>query len=374
MSGPPVDARRERRIFAYSSGEHRFTHQYFPPLTEYLVSGYSWLDESWRRTGRQFYPGEMRPLPAPRPYTWGTPLRLGRDGNAGPYLADGWAAPEKNFRWTSSRSAHVQLTITQPGSDVVFRAKVQPALIAGRTRQRVEIFVANQRVGEWSVAAAGEYSAAIPSELAKEGPMEVILALPDAVEPKTIDASSRDARMLALAVSAIVLDATVVAVAPAVELGRVIPLGLRSEGLRYLGEGWSPPEEAYNWTNGGAASIRFQTPKPVSDLVVSLSVIPFVVPDRLRTQRVVISVGGRRVGRWNVSRPADYAFRLRKEWLTTATTEIRLELPDATVPAKLDPAALDRRRLGLAVSSIVVARDSEAPQISAAGAPIVFAR
>lgn len=286
MSDTPLDARRQRRVFTYRSGEHRFTHQYFPPLTEYMVSGYSWLDESWQRTGRQFHPGEMRPLPASGRYTWGTPLRLGRGGNAEPYLADGWAAPEEGFRWTSGRSAHVQLTITQPGSDVVFRAQVLPALIAGLKRQRVEIFVANQQVGEWSVANAGEYSAVIPSQLAKEGQMEVVLALPDAVEPKTTDAGSPDERMLALAVSGIVLDAIgalAIAPAPAVELGRMIPLGLQREGLRYLGDGWSPPEEGLTWTNGRAARIRFQTPKPVSDLVVSLSVTPFVVPDRLST-------------------------------------------------------------------------------------------
>jgi hypothetical protein len=50
-------------------------------------------------------------------------------------------------------------------------------------------------------------------------------------------------------------------------------------------------------------------------------------------------------------------------------------LPDATVPAELEAAALDQRRLALAVYSIAVARDgSDAPRTSAAGAPIVFAR
>lgn len=45
---------RPRRVLRYNAEHLHLTSRYFPPLTEYTVSGFSWFDESWQATGRRF--------------------------------------------------------------------------------------------------------------------------------------------------------------------------------------------------------------------------------------------------------------------------------------------------------------------------------
>lgn len=47
---------RERRYLIYNSVPSSADKGYFPPLEEYIVSGFSWFDKSWYKTGRLFSP------------------------------------------------------------------------------------------------------------------------------------------------------------------------------------------------------------------------------------------------------------------------------------------------------------------------------
>ena len=60
MLDPGLLPDRPRRVLRYDAERLHLTNRYFPPLTEYVVSGFSWFDESWRATGRIFLPGETR--------------------------------------------------------------------------------------------------------------------------------------------------------------------------------------------------------------------------------------------------------------------------------------------------------------------------
>jgi hypothetical protein len=57
MLDPRLPPSRLRRVLKYNPDRLRLTNRYFPPLTEYVVSGFSWFDESWRPTGRVFLEG-----------------------------------------------------------------------------------------------------------------------------------------------------------------------------------------------------------------------------------------------------------------------------------------------------------------------------
>ncbi len=130
MLAPSLPTDRQRRVLRYGPEAFRLTEPYFPPLTEYVVSGFSWLDESWRPTGREFLPGKTRSLVA-ESYRWGRSLRFGRLGDALPYLADGWAAPEDGLNWTNGRSARLRFNIPVPTRDIVFRARILTSLAWG---------------------------------------------------------------------------------------------------------------------------------------------------------------------------------------------------------------------------------------------------
>jgi hypothetical protein len=200
------DPLRRRRVMKYPSGAHRLAHGYFPALTEYEVSGFSWLDESWRPTGRRFLPGTMRAATQAETYHWGRWLRFNADGGGAAFLGEGWAAPEADFTWTVGRSARLRLRTAAATGDVVFRAEVVPAIVGPVRRQRVELFVGGTRVGEWSVTSAGEQTAIIPRALVPGGDLELILVLQDAVVPRDVNPALRDERELALAMTKAILD------------------------------------------------------------------------------------------------------------------------------------------------------------------------
>jgi hypothetical protein len=60
MLDPSLPPSRPRRVLKYNAERLHLTSRYFPPLTEYVVSGFSWFDESWKATGRRFLPDEPR--------------------------------------------------------------------------------------------------------------------------------------------------------------------------------------------------------------------------------------------------------------------------------------------------------------------------
>ena len=210
----------------------------------------------------------------------------------------------------------------------------------------------------------GEYTAVIPRELVPGGELELVLTLPDAVAPRAVQRDLLDERVLALAmISAVLEEADLVAPgridadASPIEVGKVIRLGSGSEGSRYLTEGWAAPEPGHTWTAGATAGLRFRTPVPPSDILFALSATPFVVKGRLDRQRVIVSIDRKQVGEWDIAVRAVYGVRIHKEQLLSPITEIKLELRDATVPRRLDPAAMDERQLALSVDSIMVGHD-----------------
>ena len=206
MLDPVDDATRARRVLKYESGAQRFAHAYFPVLTEYEVSGFSWLDESWRPTGRQFLPGKAQLQSTAAPYRLGDVLRFGIGGNGAAYLSDGWAVPEAAVTWTGGRSARLRFATPSPSRDLVFRAHVLPALVGRVTRQRADVFANGHPVAEWSVLAGGEYTATIPGHFVTDGELELLFSLPDAVVPRQVDRALGDERMLALAIVSAVLE------------------------------------------------------------------------------------------------------------------------------------------------------------------------
>ena len=60
MLDPGLPPHRPRRVLKYNAELLHLTNRYFPPLTEYVVSGFSWFDESWQATGRRFLANDSR--------------------------------------------------------------------------------------------------------------------------------------------------------------------------------------------------------------------------------------------------------------------------------------------------------------------------
>ena len=100
----------------------------------------------------------------------------------------------------------MRFAVRPPGTDVVLRAQVAPALVGPVREQRVEIYVGRERVTEWSVRSPGEYTATIAKALASSGELEILMVLPDAVVPRDVAPALLDERELAVAVARLTLE------------------------------------------------------------------------------------------------------------------------------------------------------------------------
>ena len=198
-----LDTRRStdtsRRVFWYNPGLLRQANAFFPLLTEFSVSGHSWLDESWRQTGRIFSPGEVR-VEGSESFAWGQRLVFAVGGNAGTHLAGGWSNPEAAFTWTVGHESRLRFRGSPAQDDLHLMLRLRPYLSPSVPRQRVTVLVRDQIVGEWEVTTSGKYSVVIPKSLVSDGVLELRFLLPDAAVPTNRKVEVTDARHLALAV------------------------------------------------------------------------------------------------------------------------------------------------------------------------------
>jgi len=121
----------------------------------------------------------------------------------------------------------------------------------------------------------------------------------------------------------------------------------------YLGEGWSAPEPEHIWNDGPRAILRFPIKQVHSDLKMIVRCTPFVVPDRLESQRVNVLAGGKMVEKWTVGEAGEYHCLIPRSEVKDGTLQVSLEYTDAVSPKSLGVSE-DDRRLGLAVHSIKI--------------------
>ena len=145
--------------------------------------------------------------------------------------------------------------------------------------------------------------------------------------------------------------------------GGRIEFGFMGNAQQYQIHGWSSPEDGFTWTQGESASLNIPLTKTSSAVALEVNLMPFVVPDKLARQRVLIEVNGDEVGQWELnSRTFQDKTVLLPERILRGTNSMTLtfKTPDAFSPAQLGLSS-DRRRLGIALRDIQIhpVRDKE---------------
>jgi len=201
---------RERRYLDHESGRGLRQHYEFPPLKEYIISGYCWNDESWQQTCKLYTSQGVKDI-SPEKYQYGTYIHFGRDRNYQKYQGIGWSYPEDGFTWTDGKKATLLLPICKTESDVVLKAKLRPHLVfGGLDEQRVKISVHDGKkrrpVGEWVMTKdeLKEQAILIPSDYMTRDIAKIFFELPDAVSPVELGIGS-DPRRLGICMYSIVL-------------------------------------------------------------------------------------------------------------------------------------------------------------------------
>jgi hypothetical protein len=122
------------------------------------------------------------------PYTLGTTLRFGRDGDGAKFLGAGWSAPEAGHTWSDKTTAVIAMRVQSAEGPLKLEMRMNglhkaPQLPA----QRVELQANGTKVAEWQVAEETEHSAEIPANLMREGgALRLELKIPDATTPKEL--------------------------------------------------------------------------------------------------------------------------------------------------------------------------------------------
>jgi hypothetical protein len=125
---------------------------------------------------------------------------------------------------------------------------------------------------------------------------------------------------------------------------------------KYLLGGWGLPEERFTWTAAEHCEIQLPPLHGKGYFVLRMVVSPLVVRERLRFQRLDLSIGGTLLGSCRLKDKSVIEVRLPPaEGQDDSPVTIALSLPNATRPSDITDSE-DTRLLGLAVHTITVFR------------------
>lgn len=335
---------RLRKFYYYRLIDGDRALQYLPPMEEYQVNGYSWLQQSWNKSFKKFSPGQIIDE-TPLTYQYGTEIVFGSEGNSANYKDFGWwGTPESNFTWTDGPVASLYIPLQQSSSDLKLTADLEPYLPESIKEQKVNVYVNEHKLGQWIAQSNGKYTMTIPKNLTVDSSIKLEFELPDAVSPSSLNISS-DIRNLGIAMKSVVITQL-----PSYVYGTDVRFDKDGNSKQYLETGWSIPETDFTWTNGNRASLVISTQESTTDVMLTATLTPFIT-ESLKSQTVLVFANGENVGRWIVEKGGEYQMLIPAKYVKDSPLRLEFELPDAQSPKALNLSE-DDRMLGLAVKSM----------------------
>ncbi|KMQ51500.1 hypothetical protein CHISP_1508 [Chitinispirillum alkaliphilum] len=203
----------EDRVRRYMFYEFRgWDRNYLPAMTEYTLSGHSWLPQNWKATGRVFDPAEAEParvidIPLER-YKFGQVLNFKGAAPSRPYLSEGWCEPEMYGTWSRAEYANIDLPLHHSPERCVSASFHFNAFTAGDLfkSQTVELYLFGEKLTEWQVCSRPAwYRVTIPESIIKgRDTLEFTFVFPDAASPAD-HRIGMDTRNLGVSLSKMVL-------------------------------------------------------------------------------------------------------------------------------------------------------------------------
>ena len=133
-----------------------------------------------------------------------------------------------------------------------------------------------------------------------------------------------------------------------------INFGANGNSLSYLGGGWARAEEGFTWATGQESHLLLPLRQEAREFILMMTVIPFVYPPALSSQRLIVSIDETTIGTASLSRPGVLAWRIPAGLVRRAErTLITLSHPDVARPRDV-AAGEDDRELAFSVSEVKV--------------------
>lgn len=141
--------------------------------------------------------------------------------------------------------------------------------------------------------------------------------------------------------------------------GSIIHFGIGGNAEQYLGkditQGWSNPEEGHRWTDGHTAIFLFSLPRPENDLMLNVTVTPFLA-GRLKSQGLSIWMNGVKLQDVLLTsgNMQNLTIKIPRNYFEAEVQRINFKLPDATSPKDLGISTDDDRKLGVAFHTLII--------------------
>jgi hypothetical protein len=137
-------------------------------------------------------------------------LTFGANGDARPFLGEGWSIQEDDFTWTDGPQSRIRVPITAGAGTLMLELAVNPMLLVPvLPRQRLIVTVNGIEVAREAVAGECSLGFDIPAEAhAAADALDIVLDLPDAAVPSALGNANPDTRQLGFAVGELMLFRT----------------------------------------------------------------------------------------------------------------------------------------------------------------------
>lgn len=143
------------------------------------------------------------------------------------------------------------------------------------------------------------------------------------------------------------------------KLGEILKFGINGNAQEYQQEGWTAPENGFNWTLGNITKLELpineNTDTNKSDLEIKIKFRPFIFSGIYDEQIVNISVNDVNVDKWVIRGEGIYekSVNIPRRLIKNGILDIQFDMPKAISPAELKLNG-DTRKQCIAVDSMVL--------------------
>ena len=145
-------------------------------------------------------------------------------------------------------------------------------------------------------------------------------------------------------------------------MGRAIDFGHGGKGRYFTHYGFGEAENWVSWSAAERAGLIFRVPGDVGEISLRFDVVPYLCAPEVTSQRVEILCNGKNLYSGQLTAAAELTIRLTKEAIgADGVVALEFRLPDAVVPALVNPKSMATRLTALALKSMTARQDDAKP-------------
>jgi hypothetical protein len=135
-------------------------------------------------------------------------IEFSQDGNAGPYLRDGWCNREPKFTRTLGKASFMEIPVNEPHTNYHIEMHLMPFIVPGRLpSQGLDVYVNDYLVSRSNLRDIDKtVTLEVPQYLLVEQAIKLRFDFPDASRPSDLNPDSKDKRVLAITFKKMVLS------------------------------------------------------------------------------------------------------------------------------------------------------------------------